>query len=317
MAVEGSTQIGPNDVSVGAAGGVLEPVPDANYEYYFEFDAESSEATISLITSVDIVIDGNSIPAGTTIYELYLFCNREQNIFGAAGLGLEELIPPEGESGSEPEQESFTSQTAESEKSPVVSTVDEAAFAPVQTEQENLLAAPAKSYSTGILAEQTTAPDVFPDPNSYPDFNGDKIVNFIDFAVFADNWHESGSGLNGDFDDSGTVDANDLAILAYFWLNGPHPLDVFESFKAALAVGDVNEALNLVADISRDKYAEIFQIIEPNLSDYAAGMGEITFERQRFGEAIYEMLHDDDGLTLSFPVLFIRDEDGKWRIFNL
>ncbi len=30
VAVEGTTQIGPNDVSVGAAGGVLEPVPDAN-----------------------------------------------------------------------------------------------------------------------------------------------------------------------------------------------------------------------------------------------------------------------------------------------
>ena len=34
VAIEGSTEIGPNDVSVGAAGGVLEPVPDANNEYY-------------------------------------------------------------------------------------------------------------------------------------------------------------------------------------------------------------------------------------------------------------------------------------------
>ncbi len=226
-------------------------------------------------------------------------------------------MPPEGESGSEPEQESFTSQTAESEKSPVVSTVDEAAFAPVQTEQENLLAAPAKSYSTGILAEQTTAPDVFPDRNSYPDFNGDKIVNFIDFATFADNWHESGGGLDGDFDDSGTVDASDLLTFAYFWLNGPHPLDVFGSFKTALAAADVNEALAFVAEISRDKYAEIFGIIEAHLSDYAAGMGEMTFDRQRFGEVIYEMLHDDDGLTLSFPVFFMREEDGKWMILNL
>ncbi len=320
VTVEGTTQIEPNDVSIGAVGGVLEPVADANNEYYFEFDPNSNEATISLVTAIDMVIDGNSIPAGAAIYEPWIFCNREQNIFAAAGIGLNDLIWFEGESGSEPGQESFTSQTAESEKSPVVSAVDEAAFAPVQTKQERLLsetAEPATSYSTGILAEQTTAPDVFAEPNSYPDFNGDKIVNFIDFATFAGNWRQSGSDLDGDFDNSGTVDANDLATFAYFWLNGPHPLDVFESFKTALAVGDVNEALTFVAEISRDKYAEIFSTIETHLFDYAGGMGEMTFDRHRFGEVIYEMLHDDDGLTLSFPVFFIREEDGKWRIFKL
>jgi len=94
-------------------------------------------------------------------------------------------------------------------------------------------------------------------------------------------------------------------------------LDVFESFKAALAVGDVNEALNFIAEISREKYAEIFQIIEPNLPDYVAGMGEMIFDRQRGGKVKYEMLHQDGPQTLSFPVFFIRDENGDWKIFNL
>jgi len=320
VAVEGSTEIGPNDVSVGAVGGVLEPVADANNEYYFEFDANSNEATISLVTAVDMVIDGNSIPAGATIYQLLIFCNRQQNIFGAVGIGLEDLIWSEGESISDPEQESFTSQTADSGKSPVVSAVDKAALAPVQTEQESVLAEtaePAKSYSTAISLVRSSEPDVFPGPNSYPDFNGDKVVNFIDFARFAGNWHECGSGLDGDFDNNGTVGANDLATFAYFWLNGPHPLDVFESFKTALADGDVNAALAFVAEISRDKYAEIFGIIEARLPDYAAGMGEMTFDRQRAGEVIYEMLHQDGPETLSFPVFFIREQDGKWRIFKL
>ena len=156
----------------------------------------------------------------------------------------------------------------------------------------------------------------FPEPNSYPDFNSDKIVNFVDFAIFANNWQKSGSGLAGDFDNSGTVDTNDLATFAYLWLNGPHPLDVFESFKTALAAGDVNEALTYVAEISREKYADIFQIIEPNLPGYVAGMGEMTFDRQRVGEVKYEMLHQDGPQTLSFPVFFIRDEDGNWRLFN-
>jgi hypothetical protein len=202
----------------------------------------------------------------------------------------------------------------------VVSAVDKAALAPVQTEQESLVsesAEHAKSCSTGIPLERSSEPDVFPGPNSYPDFNGDKIVNFIDFARFAQNWQESGSRLDGDFDNGGTVDANDLATFAYFWLNGAHPLDVLESFKTALSGGDVNEALAFVAEISRDKYAGIFAIIEARLSDYVAGMGEMTFERQRAGEVIYEMLHQDGPETLNFPVFFIREQDGKWRIFKL
>jgi len=157
----------------------------------------------------------------------------------------------------------------------------------------------------------------FPEPNSYPDFNSDKIVNLVDFAVFAGNWRKSGSGLKGDFDKSGTVDTNDLATFAYFWLNGPHPINIFASFKTALADGDVNEALTYIAEISREKYAQIFQIIEPNLADYVAGMGRMIFDRQRNGEVKYEMLHQDGPQTLSFPVFFIRDENGNWRIFNL
>ena len=178
-------------------------------------------------------------------------------------------------------------------------------------------AEPEKSYLASMSAGGTSGIDSFPEPNFYPDINSDNIVNFVDFAIFAENWQKSGDGLDGDFDDSGAVDTNDLATLAYFWLNGPHPLDVFESFKAALSVGDVNEALTFVTEISREKYAEIFQIIEPNLPDYVAGMGEMIFDRHRFGEVKYEMLHQDGELTLSFPVFFIRDENGDWKIFNL
>jgi len=90
----------------------------------------------------------------------------------------------------------------------------------VQTEQERLLSETAesgKSYSAGMPLVGLSEPDVFPGPNSYPDFNGDKIVNFVDFARFAGNWQKSGSGLDGDFDNSGTVDANDLATFAYFF----------------------------------------------------------------------------------------------------
>lgn len=314
VAVVGTTQIDPNDVSVSAIGGVLEPVPDANHQYYFEFDSQPNEATVSLITNIDMVIDGNSIAAGTKIYELYLCCNRQQNIFGAGGIGLEELIPPEQGTS---EQGKYYAENIDEPIS--LNAEEQISKTEPQPEQQIPLpqtAEPQKSYFASISGGRTTAIDNFPEPNSYPDFNGDKIVNFTDFARFAGNWKKSGSGLKGDFDNSGTVDTSDLATFAYFWLNGPHPVNVFGSFKAALAAGDVNEALTYVAGISREKYAEIFQIIEPHLSDYAAGMGQMTFDRHRFGEVKYEMLHQDGPQTLGFPVFFIRDQDGNWRLFN-
>lgn len=157
------------------------------------------------------------------------------------------------------------------------------------------------------------------DPVWYPNLNNDHIVDFEDFAILAADWLASGETLAGDLNSSGVVDANDLAILSYYWLAsacGPAPEEVFESFITTLSEGDVQEALTFVAEASRDQYTEIFQIMEPHLADYAAGLGELIFERQRDGEVIYEMLHEEGGQTLLFPVFFVRERDGNWRIYN-
>jgi hypothetical protein len=52
------------------------------------------------------------------------------------------------------------------------------------------------------------------------------------------------------------------------------------------------------------------------LPDFVAGMGQMTLISQDAGEAKYEMQHQSGGQTYSFPVVFIRDDDGIWRIFN-
>ena len=53
---------------------------------------------------------------------------------------------------------------------------------------------------------------------------------FKDFAVFARQWHHSDPNSAeaaqhdaADFDNSGTVDVNDLGCLAYYWLLSPKP----------------------------------------------------------------------------------------------
>ncbi len=52
-----------------------------------------------------------------------------------------------------------------------------------------------------------------------PDLVRDNSVDFKDFAVLAENWFETGTGLDGDFDESGKVDEVDLSNFTAFWLN--------------------------------------------------------------------------------------------------
>jgi hypothetical protein len=156
----------------------------------------------------------------------------------------------------------------------------------------------------------------FPEPNSYPDLNSDKIVNFVDFAIFANNWQKSGSGLKGDFDKSGTVDTNDLATFAYFWLNGPHPLDVFESFKSALAAGDVNEAVTFFAGISAENYHLLLEQLRPYFTQMVNDMGEMIFIRFDADMVVYDLLREESGQMYGYPVAFVRDEMGQWKIYD-
>jgi hypothetical protein len=150
------------------------------------------------------------------------------------------------------------------------------------------------------------------------DLDNDGIIAFEDLAKFAQNWLLTGIELTGDFDDSNSVDCNDLSIFADCWLKGTRPLDIWEQFKTTLAAGDVNEALTFVAEVSRDKYALIFQVIEPNLPGYAAGIGDLILKSgsEIDGEVKYEMTHQVGSETYLFPVIFIKDEDGSWRIYN-
>ncbi|MCE5340548.1 MAG: hypothetical protein LLF92_05395 [Planctomycetaceae bacterium] len=52
------------------------------------------------------------------------------------------------------------------------------------------------------------------------DLNENDVVDMIDFALFANQWRQSGQNLSADFDNSQSVDFNDLAVLAINWQSG-------------------------------------------------------------------------------------------------
>lgn len=150
------------------------------------------------------------------------------------------------------------------------------------------------------------------------DLDNDGIIAFEDMATFALNWLVMGEGLTGDFDDSNLVDCNDLSIFSDCWLKGTRPLYIWEQFRAALSVHDINKALTFMSEILRDKYSHIFQIIEPNLPNFAAGMGDLILksDSQNEGEEKYEMKHRVGPETYLFPVRFIKDVNDSWKIHS-
>jgi len=159
----------------------------------------------------------------------------------------------------------------------------------------------------------------FPEPNSYPDFNGDKIVNFANFAAFANNWQKSGGGLDGDFDNNGTVDSYDLAVIAYYWLAstiGPSPEEVFESFKTALLADDLNAALGCFTEIAAENYDPFLEQLRPYFQQMVNDMGELVLISLDNNTAVYDVLREENGDTYGYPVLFVRDEKGQWKIYD-
>ncbi len=148
------------------------------------------------------------------------------------------------------------------------------------------------------------------------DLDSDGILAFEDAAIFAQNWLLTGAGLIGDFDDSNLVDYNDLSVFADCWLKGTRPEGIFALFKAALAAGDIDGAVTHIAGISAEKYHTFFEGIESNLSQMASEMGELILIEQNEEMAHYDLLREESGETYGYPVIFIMDESGQWKIYD-
>lgn len=69
-----------------------------------------------------------------------------------------------------------------------------------------------------VIALTITTVIVCARPFWCPDLTNDNFINFPDFAVQANYWRQTGSGLPGDFWFNNAVDINDVAYLVLWWL---------------------------------------------------------------------------------------------------
>lgn len=154
----------------------------------FEFSNDPGVGVVSLTTNQALMISDQNVPADTEIYQLILFDMPDDKKIVIFGVNYESLSY-------EPPVEPQTPSTG--------------------------LEIGIESYSYSYEYEatsQTFSYETFSDPNENPDLDNDHFVNLKDFAVFSGNWLDTGTGLDGDFDQDGTVDVNDLIHFSSYWL---------------------------------------------------------------------------------------------------
>jgi len=88
----------------------------------------------------------------------------------------------------------------------------------------------------------------------------------------------------------------------------------WEGMRQALAQNGIDTAASYFDDFSRDAYRETFTILSSMLSQIVQECGDIQFIRMMKNSAAYDIRTARDGKEYSFYLLFVRDEDGLWKI---
>jgi len=88
----------------------------------------------------------------------------------------------------------------------------------------------------------------------------------------------------------------------------------WEGMREALAKNDIDSAVSYFDDFSKDAYRETFTALSTLLPQIAQELGDIQFIRMMRNSAEYDVRTIRVGKEYSFYLLFVRDEDGLWKI---
>jgi len=74
-------------------------------------------------------------------------------------------------------------------------------------------------------------------------------------------------------------------------------------------------ALSYIADYEQEEYSPILDSLQPYFAQFVAGMGELVFNSQNETRRNYYLLNpEQDGSISRFPVIFVEDLNGNWKI---
>jgi len=151
------------------------------------------------------------------------------------------------------------------------------------------------------------------------DYDGDGSIDYT--ADNADNISYT-YDINGLYlahaiitDDQGNQYGEQIAIN----IIPPEELDALLKSKwsgmvNALMEKDIETALNFFSERSRPKYEQGFNLLMDQLPDIFSLPEEFNLVSIKDNIAIYENIVHKNGVSRSYPVIFIKDENGFWKI---
>lgn len=116
-------------------------------------------------------------------------------------------------------------------------------------------------------------------------------------------------------DSAGTVSEQSVAVAAYDGQQIDTKLRaIYSDMLTSLREQNIKEALSAISGGMREKYRELFMVLNPRLPIIVDQLG--TMQSGSIGNemAEYVVLRNQDGQPRAFLIYFIRSEDGVWRI---
>lgn len=92
---------------------------------------------------------------------------------------------------------------------------------------------------------------------------------------------------------------------------------IFWKMTDALKNNDIDKALSYFSDYSKDKHRKMFKVLSPEaIQEVIRDTKEITFTTIRGDSVHYEIITTHNGEKFLYPLDFVQDLDGKWKILN-
>jgi hypothetical protein len=88
----------------------------------------------------------------------------------------------------------------------------------------------------------------------------------------------------------------------------------WEGMKNKLQIGEIENALILFDEFTKQDYRELFNALSSMLPTIVQEMADIQFIKYTRNTAIYDVRTIRDGIGYSFQLLFTKDSNGIWRI---
>jgi hypothetical protein len=93
--------------------------------------------------------------------------------------------------------------------------------------------------------------------------------------------------------------------------------DLWVRMTAKVKMGDIPGAVKVFVQGQRQSFQSVLQDLQPDPVTAVGQLGTLSPRSATADDAEYRLVRQSGGTTRAFPVFFIRDRDGVWRISDM